>query len=299
MTGCRYRRVGVLIAISDTPLSAMQLTARERGAYAKLANDSRRRTWLRGRRALRRALATCGYPADTGLYRFPSSVASVSHSAGISVAAVAVVPSPLAGVGIDVELGRSADPRIGRFFLTEPELQWLATVPRTNQGPEALRLWTVKEALFKADAANAQTTLSDYATALPSCWRGSANRTRPAVCATPAVFRYASLALRHGFLTVAVALSTSRRVNQMPNIDFDDMARHISSLISVPAERLTPATTIRDLVPDSFTLVEIAVDLQEEYDLILSQDDFKDLRTLGDLAALLRRPAVTPRPPSL
>lgn len=295
MTGCRSRRVGVLLAVSDVPLDLMQLTAREHGAYAKLASSSRRRTWLCGRRALRRALAACGYPADTWLYRFPGPVASVSHSGGTSVAAVAVPRSPVTGVGVDIELGRSADPQIGRFFLTVPELRWLAALPLANQGPAVLRLWTVKEALFKADAANTGTMLPDYATASPSCYRGGASRTGPAVRAAPAQFHYVSLAVRHGFLTIAVALPTSWRVNRMPEIDFDHMAKHISSLISVPAERLTPATTIRDLVPDSFTLVEIAVDLQEEYDLVLSQDDFKDLRTLGDLAALLRRrSAVTP-----
>lgn len=289
MTRCRYHRVGVLLAVSGMPLSVRELTAREHGAYARLASDARRRTWLRGRRALRRALAACGYPADTGLYSFPSPVSSVSHSGGSSLAAVALPPAPVTGVGVDVELGRSADPQTGRFFLTASELRWLATVPLADRGRETLRMWTVKEALFKADAASTQTTLSDYVTVSPSCTRGGACRSGPAVLAAPAGFRYVSVALPHGFVTVAVAFSTSQRMNQMPEIEFDHMAKHISSLISVPAERLTPVTMIRDLVPDSFTLVEIAVDVQEEFDVVLSQEDFKGLQTLGDLAALLQK----------
>jgi acyl carrier protein len=75
----------------------------------------------------------------------------------------------------------------------------------------------------------------------------------------------------------------------MQLVDFDQMARHISSLVSVPVARLTPETTITELTPDSFMFVEMAVDLQEEYDVVLTQHDLKDLRTLGDLASLLQR----------
>jgi acyl carrier protein len=76
---------------------------------------------------------------------------------------------------------------------------------------------------------------------------------------------------------------------------FNELAEHISSLISVPVARLTPDTTIAELAPDSFTFVEIAVDLQEEYDVVLCQEDFGNVRTLGDLAALLRDRQSVPR----
>ena len=74
----------------------------------------------------------------------------------------------------------------------------------------------------------------------------------------------------------------------MQTVDFEQVARHVSTLISVPFERLTPESTIAELVPDSFVFVEVAVDLQEEYDVVLTQHDLKDVRTLGDLADLLR-----------
>jgi acyl carrier protein len=72
-------------------------------------------------------------------------------------------------------------------------------------------------------------------------------------------------------------------------IDFDRIAAQISAVISVPAERLTPEATIAELVPDSFMFVEVAVDLQEEFDVVLTQHDLKGVHTLGDLAALLQR----------
>jgi acyl carrier protein len=84
------------------------------------------------------------------------------------------------------------------------------------------------------------------------------------------------------------SLSQSWKVDPVQTVDFDLMASRISSLISVPIERLAPDATIAELVPDSFMFIEVAVDLQEEFDVILSQHDLKDVHTLGDLAALLQ-----------
>ena len=44
---------------------------------------------------------------------------------------------------------------------------------------------------------------------------------------------------------------------------------------------------LRELVHDSFALVEVMVDLQEEFGLQLSQEDFADVVTVGDLTALI------------
>jgi acyl carrier protein len=278
---------GVLLVASTTPLEPSELTGGELAAYADLPHGPRRREWLTARRALRQALARLGRPADTSAYRFPSRAASLSHSAGASVAAVAVGgPGAVAGVGVDIELDRAARPGIAPFFLQGAELSWIAGIPGRLQPAALLRLWTVKEALFKADPVNAVTTLRDYAIADAS-YQGTA--IRAGVAGAPALdFRYISIALPRGFLSVALALTRKGGTDQMHIDGFDRLAGHISSLISVPVARLTPDTTIAELVPDSFTLVEVAVDLQEEYDVVLSQEDFRDLRNLGDLAALLR-----------
>jgi acyl carrier protein len=71
-------------------------------------------------------------------------------------------------------------------------------------------------------------------------------------------------------------------------VDFDRVAQQLSSLLSIPAAQLTPETTIAELVPDSYMFIEIAVDLQEEYEVVFFQEDFDDLHTLGDLTALLQ-----------
>ncbi|WP_290062223.1 acyl carrier protein [Amycolatopsis solani] len=81
------------------------------------------------------------------------------------------------------------------------------------------------------------------------------------------------------------------------SVTFEQVARRVAELTATPAERLTRDTTIRELLPDSFAFIEVAVDLQEEYDVVLTQDDLEDLRTLGDLERLLaERHATAPAP---
>ena len=286
---------GALLAVSDTPLDADELTGGEATVFAGLPGGPRRRMWLTARRALRQALSACGLPTDTSGCGLANPVASISHCADLAVAAVAV-PRPVAvvGVGVDIEIDRTLQPRTAPFFLTETERFWLATAPETDRSQELLRLWTVKEALFKADPSNNETVLREYCVASPPDYRGCAARICSARSESPE-FWYVSFALPRGFLSVAMALMSSWREEQMQVVDFDQVARQISSLVSVPVVGLTPQTTIAELVPDSFRFIEVVVDLQEEYDVVLSQDDLKSLHTLGDLATLLqRRQAASP-----
>jgi acyl carrier protein len=78
------------------------------------------------------------------------------------------------------------------------------------------------------------------------------------------------------------------RRSQVQAVDFEQVAKRISTVISVPVERLTPDVTVAELVPDSFMFIEVAVDLQEEFHVVLAQEDLKDVYTLADLTALLR-----------
>lgn len=71
-------------------------------------------------------------------------------------------------------------------------------------------------------------------------------------------------------------------------IGYDEVTARMAEVLSVPRERLTPETTLAELVSDSFLLVEMAVDLQEEFDVMFNESDVKDLRTVGDVVELLR-----------
>lgn len=73
----------------------------------------------------------------------------------------------------------------------------------------------------------------------------------------------------------------------MADHDFAELAGKIASVIGVPAARLTPDTAIADLSLESMTTVELVVDLQEDYDILLSREDFDEVSTVGDLAELV------------
>jgi len=71
-------------------------------------------------------------------------------------------------------------------------------------------------------------------------------------------------------------------------ITFDQVAERVSATLSVPVDKLTPETSLHDLAVDSFRLVEMVVDLQEEFDSMFTQAELKQLVTLGELYELLR-----------
>jgi acyl carrier protein len=59
-------------------------------------------------------------------------------------------------------------------------------------------------------------------------------------------------------------------------------------VLSVPVERLTPDSTLADLAADSFLLVEMVVDLQEEFDSIFTQAELRQVTKLSELVSLLQ-----------
>jgi acyl carrier protein len=73
-----------------------------------------------------------------------------------------------------------------------------------------------------------------------------------------------------------------------PTVTFEAVAEHVAQVLQVPREQLKPDVLISDLGTDSLDLVEMAIDLQEEFDVIITQEEFAAIRTLGDLESLLR-----------
>jgi hypothetical protein len=108
----------------------------------------------------------------------------------------------ISGIGLDIETGRSIRPEAAKFFLDETE-------QASIQDPKALlRLWTVKEAIFKADPDNNEKILGDYILENPSEWSGSAYpRGREFVR-----FRYSSVQIDDGFLSIAILTNGERDV---------------------------------------------------------------------------------------
>ncbi len=177
-------RLGVVVRLAPaTTLASLdELTAGER---AQLPVGLRRADWLLGRAALKRLLGG----ADTSGVRFPHQGLSLTHAGGLAVGAQ--VDGDPGGVGVDYEPGRAADPRTARFFLRARERE------RTSDD-DLLRLWTVKEALWKATPGNRAATLLDVEVADPAAPEGGA------ASGGGRAFRYATRPVRGGWLTVAV-----------------------------------------------------------------------------------------------
>jgi len=74
----------------------------------------------------------------------------------------------------------------------------------------------------------------------------------------------------------------------------DDIRRRMAEILEIPEARATPDTVLTDLVSDSFRLVEMAIELQDDYDVIIGQSDMADLRTVEQLAELIRSRVAVP-----
>ena len=277
-------RVTVLGVWTDQPDPLASLTAPECAQLSVLAGSERRRQWLTSRHALRVLLGLLGMPRDAATCSFPHPRLSLTHADEGAIAAGSIWARPT-GLGVDLEPDRPVDPRTTRFFLDDAERAWLARMPEADRAAEQLRLWTVKEAVFKADLANRD---GDGRAEIRSAGRARRRSTGELFGFTSARFRGAhlSVAAAHGPAT----LDPVDRRTAMP-ITFECVAERISQTLNVPAATLIPETTLRDLAADSFLLVEMAVDLQEEFDVIFTQADLREVSNLGQLVDLLQRPA--------
>lgn len=74
----------------------------------------------------------------------------------------------------------------------------------------------------------------------------------------------------------------------MQTISYDAVAERIYQILSVPAGTLTPETRISELVADSFQLVEMVIDVQEEFDVVFTRSQLTEVGTVHDLVELLR-----------
>jgi hypothetical protein len=116
----------------------------------------RAQQWLLGRSALK-ALGDNDAPTQ-----FPHPHYSVSHCDGWAVALKATHGTKTTNVGIDVERFRPLATRAAYYYLQPPEVEALAGLTADEQYWHRLRLWTAKEALFKADPLNGSRVMKSY-----------------------------------------------------------------------------------------------------------------------------------------
>ena len=61
----------------------------------------------------------------------------------------------------------------------------------------------------------------------------------------------------------------------------------IAEVLNISADRVSEETNLKDLVSDSFLLVEMAIELQEDFQVRFSQEDLKVVHTVQDLIPLI------------
>jgi acyl carrier protein len=60
----------------------------------------------------------------------------------------------------------------------------------------------------------------------------------------------------------------------------------MAGLLRLPISKLRDESALTELVAQSLALVEMVIELQEEFGVRLVQEDLKDVRTVGDLTRL-------------
>jgi 4'-phosphopantetheinyl transferase EntD len=194
--------VTLTLEVADTPVHPSRLSAGEAKRMRTLLTEERREGWRRGRTALKRVLERLGRPSDTAALSFPHPHLSLTHAGPLAVAVAAEDDRPeLLGVGVDLERDRMPRPTAARFFLSASERTFVCAQPEGERPSHLLRLWTVKEALFKADPDNADAALYEYELEDPSRLEGRAKKRLG-----KSHFSYVTSGGAHGTLSVAVCL---------------------------------------------------------------------------------------------
>jgi 4'-phosphopantetheinyl transferase EntD len=183
----------IYLASARAPLAEHLLDSADRQRLASFTTTDRKNQWLRGRRALSAVAAKLDIETRLSALNPPCPGISLTHNGRISIAAGI---STAQGIGIDFESWRQIEPAMMRWFLTETEQNQLLVPSNFTR----LRLWSVKQALFKASSANQGLLLTDFKIDEVAVMTGHARN-----CSRGnSELRYTSFMLRQGLLSIAI-----------------------------------------------------------------------------------------------
>ena len=69
-------------------------------------------------------------------------------------------------------------------------------------------------------------------------------------------------------------------------LDKNQFKEKMARLIKQPVTKLDDDAVLTGLVVESFLLIEMVIELQEEFGVRLVQEDLRDVKTVGDLVNL-------------
>lgn len=144
LLGCTLR-----FTLAETPLPEAALSDVEKERFDALSAPRRRASYLLGRAAVHLLVE------DHSLM-FPALGYSLSHSVSaecsLAIAVEAKQDGQLRPVGIDIERISPRKPGLARRFLNDNEFALFESLPKPER--ETIRLWTIKEAVWKAAQAS-------------------------------------------------------------------------------------------------------------------------------------------------
>lgn len=222
----------IILSICHEEIQIDELSSRETQRLKEMKHEHKRSSWLRGRQALKTLIlraraeanltgkeasdllgneaelcsstkdneASAKKQIDTTCLLLPHPRLSLSHSNELAVAVACIEAA--SGLGVDIELLRPLRQGSARFFLSELEQVWLSSIDSTLINDELLRLWTVKESLFKSDLQNQGKTLIKYSLEDPSAQRGKAKTSQKDGLSR---FTYISRKIDNYWLSIAIA----------------------------------------------------------------------------------------------
>ncbi len=117
--------------------------------------------------ALARALEAAGRATDS-VAGWPCPYASLTHAGSVAIAVALPVGALAEGLGVDLEIDRTIKRGLARLVCSAREQAWIDDLPDFLQSTELLRLWTAKEALYKADPAQGDAIVAEYSLANPA-----------------------------------------------------------------------------------------------------------------------------------
>ena len=190
--------VGIRLRIATTEVAADELSPAEKKVLAGFKTAWRQLCWRRGRQALKQLFSDAGQSADSGAISFPHANYSITHCGDVAIAVGIGTDSgssqpALCGVGVDLDLQRKINNKITRFYLNHKELHG-------QQQEDLLRLWTMKEAMFKSDPENQNRLLTDYEADDARLWCGRGKIIGESLTR----IRYSSISWEGGFVSAAV-----------------------------------------------------------------------------------------------
>lgn len=73
-----------------------------------------------------------------------------------------------------------------------------------------------------------------------------------------------------------------------------DLKATLARLLQLDVAKIQPEVPLKDLVTESFILIELVISLQEELDIVLLHEEFEPVRTVQDLLDLVERKLQAP-----